>query len=88
MATFLIRFISILFELLNLAIIARVFLSWFNVRPDHPVVSFLHQITEPILSPIRRVVPLIGMLDISPIIAIILLELLRNLLISVIASVF
>lgn len=88
MATFLIRFISILFQLLNLAIIARVFLSWFNVRPDHPVVSFLLQITEPVLAPIRRVVPTIGMLDISPIIAIILLELLRNLLITIVASVF
>lgn len=88
MATFLIRFISILFELLNLAIIARVFLSWFNVHPDHPVVSFLYQITEPVLAPIRRVVPTIGMLDISPIIAIILLELLRNLLISVVANIF
>lgn len=88
MATFLIRFISILFQLLNLAIIARVLLSWFNVRPDHPVVSFLFQITEPVLAPIRRVVPIIGMLDISPIIAIILLELLRNLLITMVASVF
>ncbi|MGQ9516973.1 MAG: YggT family protein [Anaerolineae bacterium] len=88
MATFLIRFISILFELLNLAIIARVFLSWFNVRPDHPMVSFLYQVTEPVLAPIRRVVPTIGMLDISPIIAIILLELLRNLLISVVANIF
>lgn len=88
MATFLIRFISILFQLLNLAIIARVFLSWFNVRPDHPVVSFLLQITEPVLAPIRRVVPTIGMLDISPIIAIILLELLRNLLITIVVSVF
>ncbi|MGQ9666408.1 MAG: YggT family protein, partial [Anaerolineae bacterium] len=74
--------------LLNLAIIARVFLSWFNVRPDHPVVSFLYQVTEPVLAPIRRVVPTIGMLDISPIIAIILLELLRNLLISVVANIF
>lgn len=87
MALILIRFISILFQLINAAIIIRVLLSWFNIRPDHPVLIFLDQITEPILGPIRRIVPTIGMLDISPIIAIVLLELVRTLLVNIIVSV-
>lgn len=81
-----ITFISILFEILNLAIIARVLISWVNLRPDHPIVEFLYSVTEPILGPIRRFMPQIGMFDLSPIVAIILLELIRSLLISLLAG--
>lgn len=80
--SFLITFLSILFEILNIAIIARVLTSWMNIRPDHPIVEFLYQITEPILGPLRNLIPPIGMMDISPIVAIILLEIIRNILVS------
>ena len=80
--SFLITFLSILFEILNIAIIARVLTSWMNIRPDHPIVEFLYQITEPILGPLRNLIPPIGMMDISPIVAIILLEIVRNILVS------
>lgn len=42
--------------------------------------NFLYQTTEPILGPIRRATPQLGMLDISPIIAFFLIEIARNLL--------
>lgn len=56
------------------AIILRSLSSWFAPDPRNPVVAFLHDITEPILGPLRQIVPRFGMLDLSPMIAIILLS--------------
>jgi len=78
------NFISILFNILSVAILARVVLSWFNVNPFHPVISILDQITEPILSPLRRVIPPMGMIDITPIVALLLLQFLERILLAVI----
>ncbi len=81
------NFIRILFDLLSVAILLRVTLSWFNVNPFHPVVAFLDQITEPILRPLRRVIPPVGMIDITPIVALLLLQVVEALLLSVIPRV-
>jgi len=52
-----------------LAVVIRVFLSWIRPNPFNPFVKFIYNITEPVLQPIRRVIPPIGgTLDISPII--------------------
>jgi YggT family protein len=68
---------------LSLAILARALLSWFpNINPRNPIVDFLIQITEPILAPIRAIMPRMGFIDLTPMIAIILL----NVIGSVIAS--
>jgi YggT family protein len=79
-------FIDALFWLLNLVIIGRVLISWVNLPPDHPVVEFLYSVTEPILGPIRRILPRTGMFDLSPIVAILLLELVRSLLLGVLGA--
>ena len=79
----LIYLIDIFFTLLNLAILARVLLSWVRVSPYHPAVELLYRITEPILAPLRRVIPSIGMVDISPVIALILLQIIREVLVAV-----
>ena len=78
------KFIDILFTLLELAILARVLLSWFRVDPYHPVVAFLYQITEPILGPLRNIIPPLGMLDISPIVALILMDIIRQIIRAII----
>lgn len=73
---FLRTFVDLLFQILILAIIARALLSWFPVRPGNPFYALaviLHQITEPILAPLRRIIPMIGMIDISPMVAMFLL---------------
>ncbi len=75
-------FIEILFNVLSVAILLRVLLSWFNVNPFHPIVAFLDQITEPILGPLRRVIPPIGMIDITPIVALVLLQVVEMILLS------
>jgi YggT family protein len=60
-------------------VLVSVILSYF-MDPYHPVRRFLDRIVEPMLAPIRRIVPLIGMLDFSPLILIILIQLVGNLL--------
>jgi YggT family protein len=66
--------VYLLFTILTLAIIARALLSWFNLDPRSPLVQALDSITAPILEPIRRIMPRIGMIDFSPLVAIILLQ--------------
>ncbi|MBI5454316.1 MAG: YggT family protein [Deltaproteobacteria bacterium] len=51
-------------------IIARALISWVNPDPYNPIVRFLYQITEPLLYRVRRVVPFLGGLDLSPMIVI------------------
>ncbi len=51
----------------------RIILSWTGFNPENPVHALIHEITEPILAPIRSVVPRLGMIDLSAMIAIFLL---------------
>ncbi len=66
---------------LELLVIVSVILSYFMDR-YHPVRRWVDAIVDPMLNPIRRVVPLIGMLDISPIILIVLIRIISNLIIK------
>jgi YggT family protein len=77
--SFLILVINALQQILVLLIIVSVILSYF-MDPYHPVRRALDRLVEPLLTPIRRVVPLIAMLDISPLILIILIQVIGNLL--------
>ncbi len=67
------QFIELLAQALAFIIFIRAILSWFPVSRYNPIVAFLDYITEPILAPLRRVVPRIGMIDITPMVAIIIL---------------
>ncbi len=60
--------------MLTAAIFFRIILSWFRMDPSNPLVMALHEITEPILGPLRRVVPRLGMFDLTPMVAIILIQ--------------
>lgn len=66
--------VCLVFTLLTIAIIARALLSWFNMDPRSSLIQMLNAVTEPILEPIRRVMPRLGMLDLSPLVAILLLQ--------------
>ena len=72
-------FLSTLINVLSFAIFIRAILSWFPMRPDNPIAVILVQITEPILGPLRKVVPMVGMMDITPLVAIILLQVMSRL---------
>ena len=80
MGAYLLTFVSVLFTVLKFAIIARALMSWFNPRRDNPLVVILNEITEPILAPLGRIVPRLGMIDITPLVAILLLEVIQNML--------
>ncbi len=79
---FLIQFTNIFFNLLTWAIIARILLSWFRASPGGRFSQFLYSVTEPILRIARRILPPIGMMDFSPILALIVLDILRGLIIK------
>ena len=64
--------------MLTAAIFFRALLSWFPIDPHNPLVTLLYDVTEPILDPLRRVIPRLGMIDITPLVAIILIQVLGN----------
>jgi YggT family protein len=75
---FVLTFVQILVIILQIAIIGRAVLSWFPIDPRSPLVSVLNDITEPVLAPLRRVVPRIGMIDITPMVAIFVLYIIQQ----------
>ena len=75
MSDSLVTLISYLFNALTLLLVARALLSWFDPGMQTAVGRLLRDVTEPIIAPIRQIVPRMGMLDISPIVALVLLRL-------------
>jgi YggT family protein len=88
LASTLIGIVNLLTTLFVILILARALISWVNLDPYHPVVQFLHNTTEPILAPVRRVIPVVGMMDLSPIVVLIGAKILEQILISLILALF
>jgi len=76
------NFLQLLFSVLMLLVIARVVVSWLAPSGGGGLVAFIYQATEPILAPIRRVVPPSGGLDWAPLIAMLVLGLLLRLVVQ------
>ncbi|MBT9173607.1 MAG: hypothetical protein DDT21_02008 [Syntrophomonadaceae bacterium] len=75
--------VSLFFEILTWLIIARILLSWVPHNPNSPVLRLLYEGTEPILAPFRRLIPKTGLpFDFSPLIALLVLRILREAIIS------
>lgn len=76
--------ISWIFNIFFIILFARVLLSWVRVSPYDPtwgpVIRFIHQVTEPFLAPIRRLLPPMGGIDFSPIILFFLISLVERLI--------
>lgn len=83
-----VRPIQIVFSIFSFAILARVLLTWVRIDPTHPAVKLLINVTEPVLRPIRDMMPAMGMFDFSPIIALLLLNVLEGLLLYIIRGLF
>jgi YggT family protein len=62
-------------------IIGRVIISWVNPDPYNPIVRFLHGATDPVLDPIRRRLPFMGGIDLSPMLLIVAIIFLRQFLV-------
>jgi YggT family protein len=74
------NFLALLLQILLMAIFVRVLLTWLPIDQGNPIVRVLFDVTEPVLAPFRRVIPRIGMFDLSPIAAMLIIQLiLQNL---------
>lgn len=87
MSLLLYRAIGALFTVLEFAILIRAFLSWLPIPREHRFVTLLYQVTEPILAPIRSLIERSSfgknmMFDFSPIIALLLIGLVRNIILG------
>lgn len=71
-------FISLLFDIFIIAIFLQAILSWINPDPYNPVSSILYSLTTPVLRPIKKLMPDMGGIDISPIFALIALMFLKR----------
>ena len=73
MSNDLLYFIGWLLQIFGYLVVARALSSWFPGARQHPLVQLLYQITDPVMIPAARIIPRIGMIDISPMIVILIL---------------
>jgi YggT family protein len=83
---YLAQMIGLLSNLVAILVIIWVVVTWV-LPPYHPLRELLDRIIDPMLAPIRRVLPMAGMIDLSPMILIILVTLVSRILISLLLSV-
>ena len=78
-------FVGWLLELYSYVVIAAALISWVSPDPRNPIVRFLHQITEPVFEPIRRLLPpwKTGGLDLSPLIVIIAIQFVERVILPI-----
>jgi YggT family protein len=73
--------LTVLLGIFELILLARVLLSWFpNVDRSNPIIQFIFDMTEPILRPIREILPQTGMIDFSPLIVFVVIQLVLTVL--------
>lgn len=84
---FLVPLISDVAQVLALLIIVRAILTWVpSVNYGHPVIRAIVRVTDPVMLPIRRLIPPLGGIDVTPIAALLLIEIARNLLIRIVLA--
>jgi YggT family protein len=75
--------LSLLFNIYIWILIARAIISWVNPDPSNPIVRFLYRVTEPVLRPVRNLLPLQGLgLDLSPMIVLLIIYVLDRFLVN------
>ena len=74
--------LSLILDAYSLVVLVSVILSWLNLAEDNPIVSVTRTLTEPVLAPIRRLLPSGGGIDISPMILLLGIRLLKRVLLS------
>lgn len=84
--TSLAKVIDVVLTMFYWLILIRALISWVNPDPFNPIVQFLYRVTEPVLQPIRRLLPPMG-IDISPIIAFLLIMFLKSFLVTTLIDI-
>jgi len=72
------RILATILNLYGYVILARVLMSWFNPSPNNPIVDAIYRLTEPVLGPIRRLLPSMGGFDLSPLVVFCILMFLQR----------
>lgn len=85
MDNFLVDIIRYASTALSVVLIGGALISWVQPDPSHPLVRFLSRVTDPILSPIRKLLPPMGGMDFSPLIAIVGIQILEGILIRLVS---
>jgi YggT family protein len=75
--------VSLVFNIIYFLLVIRIIISWVGADPYNEIVRIIYAITEPILLPFRRLPLQVGAIDFSPILAFILLSVLRNFIVGV-----
>jgi len=79
--------VNLAFEVMMWLVAIRCILSFFRHNPYHPVFRFIYDVTEPVMAPFRRLLPVAGGIDFSPIVVWMVLMLVRNLVLSVLRAI-
>ena len=79
--------INVVVQLITIMVIVKIFLSYF-MSPYHPVRIFIDRIINPLLRPIQRIIPPLGMFDFSPLVLIILIQIIGRILINLLLTAF
>lgn len=79
--------LAIVLQIFYWLLLLRVLSSWVSPSPLNPIVQFLYRTTEPVLDPIRRNLPSMGMMDLSPIVAFIMVIFLQRFLIQTLSDI-
>ncbi|WP_174520451.1 YggT family protein [Desulfolucanica intricata] len=79
--------VNVAFDVYFYILFARIILSWIKHNPYQPIIRFIYETTEPVLGLFRKIIPPLGVVDISPIAAFFVLQLVRQLVISILRAI-
>ncbi len=88
MGQYLITLVKIVVNVISVILILNALISFAPLEPWHPVRRFLNQLAEPIVRPFRNIIPPVGMFDFSVMVALIVVQLLGQVLIIMIQAAF
>jgi len=78
--------VATLFRLYEIIVVIRVLFSWIDIDEDHPAVRWIYRVTEPLLGPIRQVLPNVMGIDFSPFLLLLALSILQRAVLRIIFS--
>jgi YggT family protein len=75
--------LALFLQIYTFVLLIRILITWIpNLDPHNPLVQILFRVTDPVLEPARKIIPPIGMIDISPIVVFIVLGFVQRLLLD------
>ncbi|MEA3489176.1 MAG: YggT family protein [Candidatus Omnitrophota bacterium] len=79
--------VSLIFNVIYFLLVIRIIMSWVNPDPYNEIVQIIYRVTDPILAPFRRLPLRWGMIDLSPILAFLVLSVLRSFIVNILYQI-